>query len=582
MKAHFELKSILQSIDTKGYKSYKELEGEYKFGEYTLYIDHVQGDPFASPSRMRVRVEQDVAEFPADTYMSRSREIALRDFITRNFHHAIIKHSKGKRGSGKSGLISIDNLGQEILERTSAFVNESCVEVRFTVGLPAFGRKVAGSQAEAIFFDELPHIIRDSLLFKNLDVEALYKHIKTSEDADFLRNELENLRLIAFVAEGSILPRQSGVNALPLEKDKAIPFLSPDNLKMDVELPNKGQITGMGIPRGITLIVGGGYHGKSTLLNAIELGIYNHIPGDGREFVVSNPNSVKIRAEDGRSVQNVDISPFISNLPFNTDSIRKHKKRRKDTVFFSTEDASGSTSQAANILEVVEVGADVLLIDEDTSATNFMIRDHRMQKLVSKENEPITPYIDKAKPLFREYMISSILVIGGSGDYFDIADFVIRMTNYRAEDVTLEAKEIVQHNSTGRTVESDGYFGTVRERIPLSQSLDASKGKRNIKISNRGIHTIIFGIHDIDLIALEQLVATSQTNAIGDAINYAKKYMDGKKSLRQITSLVMLDIGRAGLDVLDPRLSGDYAEFRKIELAAAINRLRTLKVEQKI
>ncbi|MCK5710929.1 MAG: ATPase, partial [Deltaproteobacteria bacterium] len=300
-------------------------------------------------------------------------------------------------------------------------------------------------------------------------------------------------------------------------------------------------------------------------------GIYNHIPGDGREYVVSNPNSVKIRAEDGRSVQSVDISTFISNLPFN-----------KDTVSFSTEDASGSTSQAVNILEAVEVGADVLLIDEDTSATNFMIRDYRMQDLVSIENEPITPFIDKARHLFNEYMVSTILVIGDSGDYFDIADFVIRMTDYRAEDVTLEAKEIVQHNSTGRTVESDGYFGTVRERIPLPQSLDASKGNRNIKISNRGIHTIIFGIHDIDLIALEQLVATSQTNAIGDAIQYAKKYMNGKKSLRQITSLVMLDIGRAGLDVLDPRLSGDYAEFRKIELAAAINRLRTLKVEQKI
>jgi len=419
MKPHFELKSILKCIDGKGYKSYKELEGEYKFGEYTLYVDHVQGDPFASPSRVRVRVGQDVAGFPDDTYLSRSREIALRDFITRRFLEAINKISKGHRGSGKSGLISIDNPGQEILERTSAFLNESFVEVRFTVGLPAIGRKVAGREAEAIFFDELPKIINESLFFKNLDNEALYRHIKTSEDADFLRNELENLRLIAFVAEGSILPRESGVSPLPLT-NKAIPFISPDTLKMDVELPNKGQITGMGIPRGITLIVGGEHHGKSTLLKAIELGIYNHIPGDGREYVVSNPNSVKIRAENGRSVHNVDISPFIKNLPFD-----------KDTVSFSTEDASGSTSQAANILEAVEVGADVLLIDEDTSATNFMIRDYRMQELVSLENEPIVPFIDKARHLFNEYMVSTILVIGNSGDYFDIADFVIRMTELR-------------------------------------------------------------------------------------------------------------------------------------------------------
>ena len=425
MKPHFELKSILQGIDGKGYKSYKALEDEYLFGEYTLFIDHVQGDPFASPSRMRVRVAQDIAGFPDDTYLNRSREIALRDFITRRLLEAINKVSKGHRGSGKSPLISIDNPGQEILERTSACLNESFVEVRFTVGLPAIGRKVAGREAEAIFFDELPQIINESLFFKNLDNEALYRHIKTSQDADFLRNELENLRLIAFVAEGSILPRESGVSPLPLT-NKAIPFVSPDTLKMDVELPNKGQITGMGIPRGITLITGGGYHGKSTLLKAIELGIYNHIPGDGREYVVSNPNSVKIRAEDGRSVQSVDISPFISNLPFN-----------KDTVSFSTEDASGSTSQAVNILEAVEVGADVLLIDEDTSATNFMIHDQNIQELVSKEDEPITPFIDKAKHLFNEYMVSTILVIGDSGDYFDIADFVIHMKDYKAEYVTL-------------------------------------------------------------------------------------------------------------------------------------------------
>ena len=570
MKPHFELKSILQGIDGKGYKSYKALEDEYLFGEYTLFIDHVQGDPFASPSRIRVRVAQDIAGFPDDTYLNRSREIALRDFITRRFLEAINKVSKGHRGSGKSPLISIDNPGQEILERTSACLNESFVEVRFTVGLPAIGRKVAGREAEAIFFDELPQIINESLFFKNLDNEALYRHIKTSQDADFLRNELENLRLIAFVAEGSILPRESGVSPLPLT-NKAIPFVSPDTLKMDVELPNKGQITGMGIPRGITLITGGEHHGKSTLLKAIELGIYNHIPGDGREYVVSNPNSVKIRAEDGRSVQSVDISPFISNLPFN-----------KDTVSFSTEDASGSTSQAVNILEAVEVGADVLLIDEDTSATNFMIHDQNMQELVSKEDEPITPFIDKAKHLFNEYMVSTILVIGDSGDYFDIADFVIHMKDYKAEYVTLEAKEIAKRNLSGREPKGDGYFGTVVDRIPLPKSLDASKGRRNIKISPKGLHTIAFGTENIDLSSVEQIVAISQTNAIGDAIQYAKKYMDGKKSMRQVTSLVMLDIGRAGLDVLNPHLYENYAEFRKLEFVAAINRLRTLKVEQKI
>ena len=101
----------------------------------------------------------------------------------------------------------------------------------------------------------------------------------------------------------------------------------------------------MGIRKGITLIVGGGYHGKSTLLKALEAGVYNHIAGDGREFVITDDTAFKLRAEDGRSITGVDISPFIKNLP-----------NKKDTVHFSTEDASGSTSQAANLMEALESG----------------------------------------------------------------------------------------------------------------------------------------------------------------------------------------------------------------------------------
>ena len=570
MKAKEDLRKMLRRIDGRGYKAYKDLRGVYDFEEYTLYLDHIQSDPFAPPSRVRVRVLQKVAGFPKDTYHNKSREIGLRNFLTMEFFVASRKYGKGKRGIGKSGIISIDRPGQEIVERTSVFVNEDYTEARFVMGLPAFGRTVAGKHAVAMFFEELPKIIRGSLFFKSVGKEALYKHIEIAEDADFLRIKLDKLGMVAFVADGAILPRVSGVDDRPLTKGRVVPFESPESMRVKLELPNHGTITGLGIPKGVTLIIGGGYHGKSTLLRALELGVYNHIPGDGRDFVVADPFTVKIRAEDGRRIEKVDISPFITNLPFG-----------QNTQTFSTDDASGSTSQAANIIETVEMGARVLLIDEDTSATNFMIRDHRMQEIVSKEREPITPFIDKVHQLYKDLGISTILVMGGSGDYFDVADNVICMIEYKPYDMTKEACAIANKYKAERRPEGGEHFGGITQRIPLAHSFDPSKGKREVKISSKGLLSIAFGIHNIDLGAVEQLVDISQTRAIGDAIYYAMKYMDGSRTLKNIVNAVLKDIREKGLDVLNPRPVGDYAAFRGFELAAAINRLRTILVRQK-
>jgi len=438
------------------------------------------------------------------------------------------------------------------------------------MGLPAFGRRIAGSHAESMFSEELPQIVEASLFYKSLSEKTLHNHIETAEDADFLRDQLNHLSLVAFVADGAVLPRATGVDPRPLTEGRVVPFETPESLKMKVELPNRGTITGMGIPKGVTLIVGGGYHGKSTLLRSLELGVYNHIPGDGRELVVTNPYTVKIRAEDGRRIEKVDISPFIANLPFG-----------KDTQAFSTEDASGSTSQAANIIEALEVGAQLLLIDEDTSATNFMIRDQRMQELVSKDKEPITPFIDKVRQLYQDLGVSTILAIGGSGDYFDVADRVICMVEYKPYDLSRQAHTIAQKHRAGRSPEGGQYFGRVTERIPLAQSFDPSKGRREVKISSKGLQSIVFGTHTIDLGAVEQLVDISQTKAIGDAIYYATKYMDERRTLGQIVSAVLRATAEKGLDVLGHRPAGDYAAFRGMEFAGAINRLRTLSVRKK-
>jgi len=571
MKEHTDLKSHLSRLDGKSYKAYKDIKDAYHYPDFTLYIDHVQGDPFADPSRVHVRVNQDVAGFPADTYASPSREVALRDYLTRAFHTSCGKFAKGSRGSGKGGIITIDRPGQEILERTSAFVNDSFVEARFVMGLPAFGRRIAGSHAIEMFFDELPRIVEESLMFKNLDKDKLYHHVKTSEDADALRNSLPEKKLVGFVANGAVLPRRSGIDDRPMKGDHVIRFTAPDSLRESFQLPNSGEISGMGISEGVTLIVGGGYHGKSTVLNALERGVYNHLPGDGREYVVAHPEAVKIRAEDGRRIEKTCITPFISNLPFgqNTDT-------------FSSQDGSGSTSQAANIMEALEAGTSVLFIDEDTSATNFMIRDHRMQELVARESEPITPFIDKVRLLYRDHGVSTILVIGGSGDYFDVADTVIMMKEYLPSNVTEEARAIAEKYRAERVAEGGESFGSLVDRVPLAESIDPSKGKRDVKISPKGLQSIMFGTTTIQLGAVEQLVHTSQTRAIADAIYYARqKYMDGKRTLREVLDGVMADLHEKGLDILHPGLQGDYALFRKLELAAAINRMRTLKMSQK-
>jgi len=564
------LKEKLRQIDGRGYKAYKTIEGEYKFPDFALLIDHVQGDPFASPSRLRVRLSQQRAGFPPELFENESRRTALEDYLVRSFADAIRRYVRGGRGIGKSGLVAIAPCGQEILKRSAMVINEDYIEARFVVGLPARGRTILGGQASEILFQELPAVVRCSLFYRNLNPHCCHRQVELAEDQDFIRSSLKEKGLVAFLANGSVLPRRSGIDDRPMPKPPAVPLLSPQSLEVSFLTPNSGTIKGMGIPQGVTLIVGGGYHGKSTLLRALERGVYNHIPGDGREWVVTNPHAVKIRAEDGRSIQRVNISPFINNLPGG-----------KDTTAFCTQDASGSTSQAANIIEALEMGAELLLVDEDTSATNFMIRDQRMQRLVCKEKEPITPFIDKIKSLHHNLGVSTVLVLGGSGDYFDVADLVIMMDRYLPQDVTGEAAAIARRYPSQRRPEGGGDFGELTHRIPLPESFNPRRGSREVKIQTKGLHTILFGTTSIDLSCVEQVVDPGQTRAVGDAVLYiARRYVDSRRCLRQGIEELLKDIGQKGLDILAPfgTVLGDYSMPRKYEIAAAINRMRTLKL----
>ena len=560
------LRSTLLQLDGRGYKAYKDIKGSYNFPDFTLIIDRVQGDPFASPSQVRVQLPQSIAGFPRNLYQNRSREIALRDYLTRQFDQ-VAREISSRRGTGNSGLIAIAPVGQSVLDRTSAFITDKFVEVRFVVGLPARGRQIAGRQAAAMLCDDISQIVDQTIKYHQLDGAVIKHHVETVEDADWLRQNLGERGLVAFIPDGAILPRRSGVDEHPLLND-AVAFQSPESLQVEFTCPNRGLITGMGIPAGITLVVGGGYHGKSTLLRAIELGVYDHIPDDGRELVVTHPAAVKIRAEDGRSIASVDISPFINQLP-----------QGRSTRQFSTTNASGSTSQAANIMEALESGAQLLLVDEDTAATNFMIRDRRMQQLIAKDKEPITPFIDKVRQLYTDYGVSTILVMGGSGDYFDVADTVIAMENFQPQDVTEKAKAIAQQHTTERTPEGGEQFGQITPRIPLAESIDPSRGQRDVKLKVRDVDGVVFGTEEIDLSAVEQIVERGQLRAIASAIVYAKEqYINERRTLPEILNCIMADIELQGLDILSNLPEGDLVLFRRFELAAALNRLRTLKV----
>lgn len=562
MKTSEELKRNLYSIDQKGYKAYKYLEGTYSFKDYVLAIDHVQGDPFASPSRVRVIINNNLANFPKNMYDTYYKKVALTDFLTRLFDYNIYKFTSRVSGSGKSGLIFISKCPQEILDRTAIVINNDSFEVRFEVGFPARGRSVLARELEKILYDFLPNIVDNTLKYENINKKKLIDRIKLVEDQEYIRKEIENRNLVAFIANGSILPRESGVSTKPL-KD-SVKFISPKSLEVTLNLPNRGEIKGMGIPKGITLIVGGGYHGKSTFLRALELGVYNHIEGDGREFVITENSAVKVRAEDGRVIHKDDISLFISNLP-----------NKKNTKKFDSENASGSTSQAANIIEAIEGKASTLLIDEDTSATNFMVRDDVMQQLVSKEKEPITPFIEIVRGLYEQKGISTIIVVGSSGDYFDIADTVVQMDSYVVEDVTEKAKGLAMGKIAKRIKDMDIKIDIDYQRKLKKGSIE--KSPKGVKIKTLGIDGLSINKEDINLRAVEQIVDKEQVTAIGYIIKWLEENkVNGELTIEQLVQEAQNYIDKNGL--ISICQLGNLAMPRRHEILAGINRNRKLKL----
>ena len=563
MKSSAELKKDILAIDHRGYPGYKGLRGRYQFKDHVLSIDHVQGDPFASPSHLSVHVDGHKAGFPKDYYQDDISRITLQDHLTRCFGKALAPFSFKAKGSGKSGLLSVSHCGQQVLERTACEVSaDGSVTVRFEAGFPANGRSVNAGELVKMLFQFVPEAAQIALFYDRLNKNALKAAIELARDQQFIREHLSEQGLAAFLADGSVLPRESGISDRPMKG--AVPFQSPAACKVTVTLPYHGPVTGMGIKKGITLFVGGGYHGKSTILQALEMGVYNHIAGDGREYVITDPSAWKLRAEDGRSISNTDISPFINHLP-----------NKKDTVHFSTEDASGSTSQAANLMEAVESGSKLLLIDEDTSATNFMIRDELMQKVICREEEPITPFIERVRSMYDYLCVSSIIVDGSSGSFFWIADTIIQMKEYVPYDITERAREVAASYPALKQ----------QEHFPVSDNMRAPKANQalkkdpRLKMKTMGTNEMLLAKDAIELRYLEQLIDPEQTNALAYALKYLElNRMNGSRTVSQLLDDIEALTASKGLSALYDKeyVRSGLAMPRRQEIAACLNRYRKL------
>lgn len=568
MKHAEELQEILRRIDHRGYPAYKDTAGAYQFGTYVLSIDHVQGDPFASPSKVSIHVDGKKAGFPVEMTGKKHTRTALADALIRRFGREVEQYSHKAKGSGKSGLLSVSRPGQEVLERSACEIapDSGDLVVRLEIGFPANGRTINAGELIKILFRFLPECVQKSLFYKNADQKHLQAVQELAQDQYYIREQLKERKLAAFVADGAILPRESGISDRPMKQ--AVPFASPQSMAVELELPHAGKLRGMGIPQGVTLIVGGGYHGKSTLLKALERGVYNHIARDGREYVITDDTAVKIRAEDGRSIQKTDISMFINGLP-----------NGKDTKSFVTEDASGSTSQAANVIEAMEAGTRLFLIDEDTSATNFMIRDELMARVVHPKMEPITPFIDRVRELSDDYGISTILVAGSCGSYFYKADHVIQMMQYQPAEITELAKK------------EAGRFADMTKDKPALKAAEqpvfhrvfaaGRKAAQNdrTKIKGMGKDAVSIDRDTIELRYVEQLVDSEQTMALGYMVKYAKQYLfDGKRDIQEIAGLLYALVQEKGIGaVCEGRyLPCNLAVPRVQEIFACLNRCRTL------
>ena len=568
MKDRKEFYNILSEIDGKPFAEYERLLGDFDFARYVIKCMKIDAAHDAENPVFNIRIPQSIAELPGHLYDSPVRRTALEDYLTRNFCAVAGRIARFNESGWARRNIIIAEPGQKILPRTSVVVTKEYIDVRVRIALPykvyvSGERLVDAEMARRVFFEDMPETVSSSIFCCNLNLAEVEDFVNGMEDADRIRQTLSTLGLVSFVGEGSLLAREQDTD-LP-DYDQIAPFEVSEAAQTSIDVPNAGKVIGLGIPAGLTVVLGDAANGRKDFMSAIAAGVFNHIPGDGRETVITVSDAVQVATERGRSVQEVNITPFLS------------ESESGNPASYSTRAADSFISQAAATIEALEVGARVLIVDENTSSSAFLTTDARVAGLLGAT--PRASLAQRARQMVDELGIS--IVIGGENlvaEYIPVADTVLKVEDFQVTNITEEAKALnLAVPPEAPAVNLSPMLG--RSRWIMPSSIDAAVGSKDVVIEAIDLNAIRFGRSIIELDSVSQIADESQTLTLGLLLYYAKlRYMQEGYPLREMLDMIDRDLSSEGLGTISRELRGDLARPRRYELAAALNRLPTFRV----
>lgn len=535
------LKNLLKGIDGKGFKAYKDLLGDYEHTNFKLEILNIQGDPFASPTMFHMSLSLKKLGVRDEFYEMKFKRLAFEDFLLREIY-------SGLENKNLTNEVFITKPQNEIIKRSAIAIKGDNLSIKYYFNLPAKGRNVLGE----ISYEKIKVLSETIYNFiKDFDLEKAKIHVELNETIELLREKLKKEKIKTFIGNGSILFRENGVGKL---------FVSPKTLEKEFHLKNGVSVKGMCIKEGVTVVTGGLFHGKSTLLTAIKNGVYNHIAGDGKEFVITDREAVNIVAEAGRTINGVDVSYFVNN-----------NSKNEDMKNYYTENASGLLSQAASVIEAIELGASLLLVDEDSSVTNFMFRDKRLNEFFVEEDE-IKPFVNIVKELHGKLDISTIVTTSSIGDFFYEADEVLLLKDCEVLHITDKVKKYVNEN-----VMEPAYLNTLKYnkgRLNIQSVIEEYQGKK-LKLKTNGTNTIALGRDEVSLSCENSIVDNGQLNFIGEIIKkiFSRAELH-EKTLKEILEIYDQRIEAEGIEAVLGIKNGSLVYARKYEIASIINRIK--------